>query len=111
MADPAPSTLRLDTVTGDERVVIIVRGDVDAATAPQLMAVVETTGEDTTVIEFDLSEVGFVDSTGIGVIAAAIRRLEKVDGTLHLSSVPPSVMRLLHITDLLRFLEIDSEQS
>ena len=111
MPEPPASSLRLDTVTNGDRVVIIVRGDVDAATAPQLLAVVETTGEDTRVIELDLSEVGFVDSTGIGVIAAAIQRLEQVDGILRLSAVPPVVMRLLEITDLLRFVDVASERA
>ncbi|MEL7158412.1 MAG: STAS domain-containing protein [Actinomycetota bacterium] len=105
------SSLRLDTVTEDDRVVVIVRGDIDASTAPQLLAVVEAATEDVAVIELDLGEVGFLDSTGLSVMAATLQRLELVDGTLRLRAVPPSVMRLLRITDLLRFVEVLSERS
>ncbi|MEZ5407673.1 MAG: STAS domain-containing protein [Acidimicrobiales bacterium] len=105
------SSLRLDTVTDDDRTVVIIRGDVDSATAPQLLAVVEGLRQDSTYIEFDMSELGFLDSTGLGVIAAGLRRLEPVDGTLALREVPASVMRLLRITDLLRFVEVLSERT
>ncbi len=41
MADLRPSSLRLDTVSGAGKSVVIVRGDIDAATAPQLEALVD----------------------------------------------------------------------
>ncbi len=110
MADLRPSSLRLDTVSGAGKSVVIVRGDIDAATAPQLEALVDGLLDDVTVIELDLTEVGFLDSTGIGVMAAALRRLEPVDGRLELSSVPAQIIRLLSITDLLRFVTVLSEQ-
>lgn len=111
MHEPPNSTLRLDTVTGRDRTVVIVRGDIDAATAPQLMAVVESLEEDVRVIELDLAEVGFLDSSGIGVIAAVLRRLEKVGGTLELRHVPASIDWLLYITDLQRFVVVLSRRA
>ena len=110
MAEIRPSTLRLDTVTRSDRTVVIVRGDIDAATAPQLSGLVESLPADTDVIELDLSEVGFLDSTGIGVMAGALRRLELVDGRLELRAVPQRILRLLTITDLLRFVTVLSER-
>ena len=104
------SSLRLDTVTNEERVVIIVRGDVDAQSASQLAAVVDTLAEDVRVVEFDLSELGFFDSSGIGVIATSLRRLREVDGELCLSAVPPMVMKLLELTDLIRYVTISSRR-
>ena len=111
MVDDPQSTLRLDTVTNTTETVIIVRGDVDAGTAPQLEAVVDSLAEDTAVVELDLSELRFLDSTGLGVVAATVRRLETVRGELRLSHVPPMVHRLLEITDLLRFVTITSTRS
>jgi anti-sigma B factor antagonist len=110
MSELRPSSLRLDTVTGSDRTIVIVRGDIDASTAPQLSALVDSLGEDVTVIELDLTEVGFLDSTGIGVMAGALRRLEPVGGRLELRAVPPSIVRLLTITDLLRFVTVLSER-
>lgn len=109
MADT--SSLRLDTVTNSDRVVVIVRGDIDSVTAPQLHAVIDAVGEDTSIVELDFTELGFLDSTGVGVIAAALRRLELVNGKLVLSSVSASVKRLLFITNLLPYVEIRSERN
>lgn len=110
MPEPTPSSLRLDTVTNEETSVVIVRGDIDAYTAPQLRAVIDAIGEDVRTIELDLAEVGFVDSTGIGVIAAALRRLRPLGGRLQLSAVPAPVHRLLEITDVLRFVTVVSRR-
>lgn len=106
----AGSVLRLDTVTNRDRTVILVRGDVDAVTAPQLGAVVETVLTDAHVVELDLSELGFLDSTGLSVIASILQKLTPVDGRLELRSVPPMVVRLLEITDMARFVTILSER-
>ena len=110
MADIRPSSLRLDTVTADDRTIVIVRGDIDAATAPQLAALMDSLPEDATVIELDLTEVGFLDSTGLGVMAGALRRLEPIGGRLELRAVPQRILRLLDITDLTRFVTILSER-
>lgn len=107
---PSPH-LRLDTVTGDDQTVVLVRGDIDAATAEQLLTLVEGIPEHTKRIEFDLAEVGFLDSTGIGVIAATLRRLEPVNGTLAMRQVPKPIIELLRITDLLDLVEIVSQRS
>lgn len=105
------SSLRLDTVTNGEQVIIIVRGDVDAHSAPQLAAVVETLAEDVRVVELDLSELGFFDSTGVGVIASVLRRLTTVDGQLRLSNVPDMVDHLLELTNLTPYVTIVSRRS
>ena len=106
MAERAGSTLQLETTGDGTETVVAVIGDVDAATAPQLLAVVESLSEDVKVIELDLTELGFLDSTGIGVVAAALRRLSAVDGTLRLRNVPPATLQLLRITDLLPLVEV-----
>jgi hypothetical protein len=49
-----------------------------------------------TVIELDLTEVGFVDSTGIGVMAGALRRLEPVGGRLELRHGDSEVVASVH---------------
>lgn len=74
------------------------------------MEVVDGLRQGCSVIELDMTEVDFLDSTGLGVIATLLRRLEPVHGTLELRAVPPSVMRLLTITDLLRFVVVVSER-
>jgi anti-anti-sigma factor len=104
---PRPSSLRLDTVTNEPGAVVIVRGDVDAATAPQLEAVIDELLDETVrEIELDMTELTFLDSSGVSVIAGALRRLAGIDGSPSMRGVSPLVRELLHITDLLRFVEI-----
>lgn len=101
------SSLRIDTVTDPDRVVVLVQGDVDAATAPQLRAVVDAlVAEGVTELELDLAELAFLDSTGIGVVAHTVRSLQAGGGTLTLRNVPSMVRRLLYVSDLERFVRI-----
>lgn len=101
------SSLRIDTVTSADRVVVLVRGDVDSATSPQLRAVVDAMLRDgVSELELDLSDLTFLDSTGLGVIAHAVRELQAIDGVLTLHEVPAMVRRLLFVTDLERFVRI-----
>lgn len=106
----ATSSLRIECTGSGERVTVGIEGDVDAATAPQLAAVINALGEDVRIIELDLAELGFLDSTGLSVMAMALRRLELVNGSLELREAPKMVRELLKITDLLRFVTITSER-
>lgn len=104
------SSLRLDTVSGGASSVVIIRGAVDAATAPQLAAVVDGMLPDVvTHLELDLTELTFLDSSGLSVVAEAIRKLQRVNGVLTLRNTPPMVHELLRITDLLRFVKLIDE--
>ncbi len=110
MSDDAASSLRLDTVTNGDAVVIIVRGDLDAHSAPQLRALIDSLAADFTVVELDLGELGFFDSTGVGVVADLLRRLTSVHGELRVSEIPEMAHQLLHITDLLRYVVVISRR-
>jgi len=67
--------LQINARTEAEAVVVAVVGEVDVATAPQLDAVLSDLiagGAVTLVV--DLSEVAFLDSTGLGVLVKAVKR-------------------------------------
>jgi anti-sigma B factor antagonist len=97
------SQLRIDTVTDPQQgtMVVIVRGELDAHSVPQLRAVTMTAIADGMwSLELDVSELRFMDSTGVGLLVALLRRLETVHGSLALRGASPQVRRLLDITDL-----------
>ncbi|HET6772441.1 MAG TPA: STAS domain-containing protein [Acidimicrobiales bacterium] len=60
-------------------------------------------------LALDLSHVGFVDSSGLGVLVAIHRHAASSGGSLVLRSVPPQVQRLFEITRLADLLTVDGD--
>lgn len=86
----------------DGAAVVTLRGEVDAHTAPtlrlELRSLIEE-AEATTVV-IDLSAVTFLDSSVLGALVGALRRLRERQGQLRI--VPPltSAARILELTGL-----------
>ena len=84
-----------------DAVVLEVRGEVDAFSAPELLALlmaVVDAGHKSVVV--DLEEVSFLDAAGLGVIARSSGRLRAGSGALTLRSPSRMVHRLLTLTRL-----------
>jgi len=80
-------------------VVITVAGEVDLATAPELAAALDEVGADDGPIVVDLTEVGFLDSSGLNVLLQARERLG--GGTsVRLVATRPAILRVLAVTGL-----------
>ena len=77
---------------------VIVRGEIDMATAPQLRDLLnELVDGGSTRILLDCRGLGFLDSSGIGVLVAVRKRLGE-DGALTLDSPPAHVRKVLDLT-------------
>ena len=50
----------------------------------------------------DLAQMDFIDSTGLGVLVGALKRVKEVDGALELRSLSPATRRVFDITGLSR---------
>src|SRR6266516_873279 len=81
--------------------VLEVGGEVDVYTASQLRERLTTLVEagDRRVV-VDLTKVDFIDSTGLGVLVGALRRLRVVDGELRLVCPQEKLLKLFRITGL-----------
>ena len=62
-----------------------------------------------TALALDLSDVGFVDSSGLGVLVAIHRHAEAQGGAFVVRSSPPQVRRLFEITRLGDLLTVDAD--
>lgn len=85
---------------GSTRVVRL-EGECDMATAPQLQETLQQfrpPAVDQVIL--DLSDLTFLDSSGIGVIVAALKRLREADGELKIAGASGPVLRVLEITGL-----------
>lgn len=99
--------LSLITTEFDGRTVLEVAGDIDLSTSPKLRArVIEIISVEHHYLVVDLTAVAFVDSTGLGVLVGAQRRMRNVGGLLILVVPPSPVRELFHVTGLDRVLTL-----
>ena len=59
-------------------------------------------------VVIDLSEVPFMDSSGLGALIGSIRRLREAGGAVGVVCTRPAVLRLLHTTGFDRIVEVSS---
>ena len=84
-----------------ERLVVAVRGEIDLFTAPELKQVLAEAIERGRVrIVIDLSDTTFLDSTALGVLIGAVKRLRARDGALALVNVDENIAKTFEITGL-----------
>lgn len=92
---------RLEVTERDGWTVVGVSGEVDVATAPGLRArLIDLINEGHHRLVVDLSWVDFIDSTGLGVLIGALKRVRSHDGALLLVVDDPRVRKLFDITGL-----------
>lgn len=84
-----------------------VAGEVDLHTAPRLRAVLDdvtdsagSPGHTQADVVVDLTQVGFIDSTGLGELVGAHKALVRRSATLHLAVTSERIRRLLSLTGL-----------
>ncbi|GAB4281297.1 MAG: anti-sigma factor antagonist BldG [Coriobacteriia bacterium] len=81
--------------------VVKVAGEIDVYTSPRLREhLVKTIDGGCFHVVVDLSGVGFMDSSGLGALVSALRRIKEKDGTIRLASPREPVMKVLSITGL-----------
>ena len=91
--------LTISSSTGpDDTTTVTVAGEIDLDTSPQLRHALTTT--DTPHVRVDLSDVPFMDSTGLGVLVAAHKRATERGGTLVIICDDDRILRLFRITGL-----------
>jgi anti-sigma B factor antagonist len=88
-------------------IVYRLRGSLDLATSPSLRAaLVEAASEGKHDIIVDLTELEFLDSTGLGALIGAHRRALENSGRVRLIVREGAIQRLLNITGLMRIFAV-----
>jgi anti-anti-sigma factor len=91
--------------------VVSLLGELDMDSAPRLEEVLdELPGEGPPEIVIDLSELSFLDSTGLGTLIRAQKSLMAQGRRLNVRSPRPAQLRVFEVTDLLDFLNVDIAQ-
>ena len=87
--------------------VVAVNGEIDRWTAPRLREeLVTLIGDGVSRVVVDLDQVDFLDSTALGVMVGAHKRLVAAGGGLLLVCSKPRILRVLEVTGLDRVLAL-----
>ena len=82
-------------------------GELDMSTAPRLRdELVRLTSDGARLVTLDLSDLAFIDSTGLSVLITALKRLRQQGGDLTLRSPTPGTRKVLEITGLTQVFSI-----
>lgn len=85
---------------GDVCTVILV-GEVDVYTAPRVKEELVSAIESGCVnVIVDLEGVGFIDSSGLGVLVSALRRARERDGAVRIVCTRDNILKIFRITGL-----------
>ncbi len=98
-------------VVVDRAVIVHLQGELDMATAADLQRVVDAAmAEDAATVVLDLTNLTFVDSTGISVFLRAGRQAETHGRTLKLRRPTQAVLKILRLSGLDRQLNLGSAE-
>ncbi len=93
--------LKLGHYDKDGIEVVTVEGEIDIYTAPRLRELlIDLVSKNNYQIVVNLEKVGFLDSTGLGVLVGGLKRVRPHDGSLDLVCTQERILKIFRITGL-----------
>lgn len=103
--------LSVSVKEGETSNVAYVSGEVDVYTASKLKETLNPLAEqENKDLYVDLSNVDYIDSTGLGIFIGTLKLTEKSGSHLKLRGLNDRVLRLFEITGLNEVIEIDTDK-
>ena len=101
--------LGLDVREVASHAIVDVKGEIDVYTAPKLREkLIELVSEGSYDMVVNLEGVDFLDSTGLGVLVGALKRVKAHDGSLSLVCTQDKILKIFKITGLTKVFPIHS---
>ena len=93
--------LKLGHYSKDGIEVVDVEGEIDIYSAPRLRELLmDLASKNSYQLVINLDKVGFLDSTGLGVLAGGLKRVRAHDGSLDLVCTQERMLKIFKITGL-----------
>ena len=93
--------LKLGHYSKDGIEVVNVEGEIDIYTAPRLRELlIDLVSTNNYQLIVNLDKVGFLDSTGLGVLVGGLKRVRAHDGSLDLVCTQERILKIFRITGL-----------
>lgn len=88
--------------------VVKIHGEIDAESAAELRRRIDVEYDCAPVRDmvFDLSEVGFMDSSGIGLIIGRYKRISALGGVIKITGANKTVKRIIELSGLGRIVKM-----
>ncbi|MEW6712486.1 MAG: STAS domain-containing protein [Candidatus Riflebacteria bacterium] len=98
---------------GNDITLVVLRGEIGTETVNQFKdRIDQIVADGKSKLIMDFQEVNYLNSMGLGVVAATLKKVKKVKGDLKLINLSPAVQELFELTRLTKVFEIfDSEES
>ncbi|MGZ4427817.1 MAG: STAS domain-containing protein [Nocardioidaceae bacterium] len=99
--------LNVETRIDGDLGVIEAKGEIDMASAGMLrQAVTDLLGNGVSRLVLDMTTVTFIDSTGLGILVGARKKLQHLQGSFSVVCQSPRILRLFNITGLAAALSV-----
>lgn len=108
MANEMPAELTVAVYESDAVTVVELAGELDVTTTGTLreaLAAIDLAGG--LVVRMDLTSLSFLDTSGIGVVVNACRRIRASGGTFWATCKTGIVRRTLEVSGLVEYLQLD----
>jgi anti-sigma B factor antagonist len=87
--------------------IVALDGEVDVYTAPALRErLIEASESGCETVVVDMRDVDFIDSSGLGVLVSALKRVREHDGQLRIVTAKEPILKIFRITGLDRVFEL-----
>src|SRR5947209_6266121 len=100
--------LRIEVADTTSPTTVVLNGEIDITTAGRVreaLIAISQSGENKVVV--DMSNVTFLDSTGLAALVGPLKRFRSMDGQIVLRGPTPPVRKVLEITGLTRVFTIE----
>ena len=102
--------IKVDVQENEHFVKSTIGGEIDAYTAPQIRETLSPFAVKQNIhLTIDLTDVSYMDSTGLGVFVGLFKSIRANDGQMVLTGLSERLQRLFDITGLADIMEINSE--
>ncbi|MDD4296793.1 MAG: STAS domain-containing protein [Ruminiclostridium sp.] len=93
--------LVIDNTIENGKLKILLKGEVDISTAPEFKTrLYEMVGEGDKDIELFCEELSYIDSTGLGILVGALKRVKKNENSVYIYRLKENIKKLFRITGL-----------
>ena len=109
MLDDRIDGFSAEVIHRDGAAVVVVRGEIDLATAPAFRAALDDAVNSSGRVEVDLRDTTFMDSTGLAALLAVHTRLGQAHKGLVIHDPSPAVRLVLNISGVAPLLDVRTD--